>query len=77
MLQSPSSFDGKGKWSVQRTFHQFSQLGCAQVLPLKRRTGKNVGTPLLICSAKPILLFFIWLFGATTNKKDLAFTALV
>jgi len=45
MLQSPSSFEGEGKWSVQRTFHQFSQLGCAQVLPLKRRTGKNVGTP--------------------------------
>ena len=35
---------GEGKWSVQRTFHQFLQRRSAQGLPLKRRTGKNVGT---------------------------------
>jgi hypothetical protein len=26
MLRSPSSFEGEGKWSVQRTLHQFLQL---------------------------------------------------
>ncbi len=46
MLRSPSSFEGEGKWSVQRTLHQFWQLALRSRSAAEAAHGETCRDPI-------------------------------